>query len=1080
MREILAADLIEAMNARCRFDGVEYRKLKGYRCAALARQPWLMPFQAPIQRSSSPTTEADTRFKAFTADAKAALDRSRQTYSENEQSAEWPRLRCSELSKALAKAASALAAEAKPTRPGLPLLHLRSGLQLRRVEIVADRPDEADQLLDLTNADLPFSLRLIGCVVRVPLALSNLKLVTLELSGSALVGVDASFLRTRGSVRLRRCFSNAPLDFGGAQVHGYFDAREALLQPFGALPAGQMVDGERGMLNLSQASIDNEVRLGRAIIWGGLTMRGLKTQRSIALDDADILSPLGVLEAMLLFQTQKHGVSIEQQPTSTFEPKEGHLKLRFELRDRALSENFKALSSSWGATGQTTTCLHVLMTERMRIRTSALRADGLDAAGSIFARGLMAVGRVRFKYANVAGGLSMQGASLSSAERQRANFNIAEDASLPEKSPVWGLTYYRANTYGNLVNETQRNKDQVAFGSDDFALDLRESRFGGTVRIGTPPEEVRGNQGPTTEIDGIVALERARIGGDLIFDRVNFRWTCRVQEKGPALSRYQDRYRKAEDERNTRVEKGEIFAVEARSIITDGHVTFRNSEGLNGIDLDNATIGGDVAFFEDMKRSEKPDQLDLIDPSSEVKGRIALAGARINGDCKVIFDRNDGAHLKAERVEVAGALVISARPVAEEAQAISDGESTPSEGASTPEKIHPSFPITASSKEFDSTPNALLKEYREAAAKEYQEFEVMQNRQRKKPMIDLGNASTSFFHHPPAAWPLAGNLLVIGFKYRRALDYGPLGPPLPKTSDENRSLTRRLLYIPKFYLPGILTIFPLSALLHCLSAPSAVSEWLFPVSYIYAALFFNVILKKFAYFWLPDPTKTRPLAVDWLDLQIVKRNAFRTSRTLCSHLQFPFLSSAKPEGNTYHSLNPYVIATQALREEGRWISANFVEQKRIEVRDAQLSWRLHFLQKALSGVLKISSQHGFNLARPIKLMGLLVLFAALLVNAADRHSAIKSRDDKAQCAPVHLTMASKLEFAMELVVPGVGVGQESKWVMDETKTPFVPRFAGMTYQALAFVLHVLGLFITSLLLIALSTRLAAVFGNYRD
>ncbi len=152
--------------------------------------------------------------------------------------------------------------------------------------------------MTLSNARLPFSLRLIGCVIDAPLSLNNCELVTLDVSGSVLAGLDATFLKASGSVRLRRSVVMTPVDFGGARIHGFFDGSDLVIKPFGATPANQGFDGDRGMLNLSQATIDNDIRLERATIWGGLAMRGLKTQRSVFLDEAVLLSPVAVLERL--------------------------------------------------------------------------------------------------------------------------------------------------------------------------------------------------------------------------------------------------------------------------------------------------------------------------------------------------------------------------------------------------------------------------------------------------------------------------------------------------------------------------------------------------------------------------------------------------------------------------------------------------------------------------------------------------------------------------------------------------------------------------------------------------------------
>ncbi|WP_133064307.1 hypothetical protein [Sandarakinorhabdus cyanobacteriorum] len=190
--EIRAADLLRAMQ-----DGM---RLQGDDTGAFS----FLPFALPILQARFDSGEADNAGAPATTALDPAkfehfADRAHRAFL-GEPGIIMPHVRVETLLEAIGMACDRLAAE--PGGRGAPdaatRLNMQSGLQLVGVRICAS-PAVADLLqaspgaLRLSNARLPFSLRLIGCVIETPLALSNCQLVTLDLSGSALRGLDATF-----------------------------------------------------------------------------------------------------------------------------------------------------------------------------------------------------------------------------------------------------------------------------------------------------------------------------------------------------------------------------------------------------------------------------------------------------------------------------------------------------------------------------------------------------------------------------------------------------------------------------------------------------------------------------------------------------------------------------------------------------------------------------------------------------------------------------------------------------------------------------------------------------------------------
>lgn len=1122
---ITSEDLLRAIKAGGRFDGPTFLKEhdRWVDHDPLALPPWIMPFQPPIQRSGLDEWADDLAVSKSSITAKYFelwADRAAQRALSDQEARgkpEWPQVTKSCVVAALAMAVSILEAEPVAESSAERLL-MRTGLQLFGVEIIPDLDDSEARPtkgpLDLVNCDFAFSLRLICCVVRVPLAFSNLNLVTLDLSGSALVGVDASWLRAQGSVRLRRSYSSAPIDFAGAQIHGYFDATDILLQPFGRLPVGQSVDGDRGVLNLNQASIDNEIRLVRAFIWGGLSMRGLKTERSIFLDEARLLSPLGVLEELLFAKLELSGMHadrVNRQAEPKLPARPGYAAFYDSLQQRSRAYGVAEFARSFPSRIEDS-CLAVLIRDGMKVRTSALRGDGVQVSGSIFAKNVLCVGRLRLKYANVSGSLTLIGSSLSSAERQRDSFDANDEIGW-----VSDLIDYRIQTYEKLVDVAALQRDRIAVGSDDFALDLREAVLGGSLRIGTTVGEGEDGTEARTAIDGVVTLDRAKIDGDVVFGAVAFSWTCRLVEAiRNANGGHYDKARPiCDNERDRSVLDGEKYAINARGLSVGGDVIFNNASGINGLDFSYARIGGAFSIFREMTRyvlpvpenvgtspgraptsaDLPPELISVPEMARNLRGRFALVGARIGGDCRVVFDRDHKLTLKAERIDVAGALIISPQ--------VDARLSVPAECFTMREADY------KDQRDKDATRR---RKWREAAANGNAAFEQFENSLRGEAKIDLGNAKVGLLHHPPPAWPLLGRLRITGLTYERALAYGPLCPhPFAKTEQTDGGRDGAHLVSILDYLKSNPNWFSLAIILVTiiLTDPTGLFSQikhefsLFYMLLLAAITFANYFYSDFSNWLLPPREATNPMAVDWLELQEIKRNAYRTKLSWSSFADLVWHSSIGVregcvlQGNVYHSLQPYSTAARALRDEGRWVSANRVDYRRIIVRDWQLSWRSSLFQKLFSRGLDLTSNHGFNFNRPFLIVTYLIAIASMVASSAGHHGAISEKFDnvrgvsevhaKAHNKPVCPTTQTEtpegftsLVYALEQIVPGLGMGQENDWELNKSSHPFCGSLEWITYERIFLSLHLLGFIVTGLMLVAISTRLSFSISSYKE
>lgn len=897
-----------------------------------------------------------------------------------------------------------------------------------------------------------------------------------------------------------------------------------VLQPFGRHPAAQAVSPERAMLGLNQVQVDNEIRLQRAQIWGGITMRGLEAKRSLYMSDAVVLCPLAVLEALA-----KGATSSQQSPSesdiyelpgtyqSGLDPNgKAEKRSRQHIADwrdatwrRAWA--FECLSATAGfGSGRNrwkSSTLHALLTSNLRARTSAIRGDGIKIEGSVFMERLCSHGRLRMKYAQIAGGLTLAGSRLRSTEALMPTFDRLAYAHATN-TVAHDIAAYREKTYKDLVDPEDQNSGKLARGADIFALDLRESHIAGDVRIGVNEDDVADAAGWNTQIDGVVAFDQAHFDGALRLERVQFGWSLRLLKLAPGATIASERHYRAFETEARKTLEGELKAnrkhqISARGLTAADTVALCGSRGLKGADFSNAELGGDLLFWakwahphEDENDGSSPKvrtKLTLEAPATNLGGAaIDLSGTTIAGDLFLIFDPapGQGPWLQAERVTVGGLLSLMPPPSRDRVV----------------------FVDAERHRRLVNQARTDRQEHRRWAALGPLEWaREMSTWKREKPGIDLAHASATLLEFPSGAWPLAGRLLISGFTYQRALPQGPLGPH--RLADQT-TLSSKAKERDWFWVGAAILLFFLGSAMIGLAArigeqPDLSLKSFAGLSALFFAAMLYVLLPRFA---RPNSVHIIPMAIEWLELQPPERNSYRTLLSLGSWFRYHFGSyrgEVVPElGNLFRSLEPYTIAADALRREGRWISANLVEQERFRIRNWQLSWRTHFLQKSSFKIADGMTEYGYNYARMLFGTALVVILAAMTVEKAEDCGAIVPKvqkvnllpplaarpdpdsmlcpnvKDKAQSVAEEPNLDVML-FAADTVLPIADLGEVADWEVSRQMTalgPWAPDELRkhVTYARLLGIFHVLGLLLAGVLLLGLSTRFGQWLSRYGD
>ena len=1005
-------------------------------------------------------------------------------------------------------------------RTGLQIVGCRIGGPLGRdaagdIETSVGRQSDSVRFV---NARLPFSLRMIGCVVESPICLNNCELSTLDLSGSAIRGLDATFLRASGSVRLRRTALLAPTDFSGCNVRGVFDATDAVFTPWMRQPGGQAFSPERGVLNLTEGTFQNDVYLNRARVWGGMRMTDAVMERSMFMNRAAIRSPVAILERIAA------DLAPEDDPCASSDPEMmALLKLRAQSQelttklhawrgvadDTALNfANAEAVWLSRGSGAQGTAVqilaaltsappgmepLHKLLTENMRARTTAVWADGITVKGRIFARGIKSMGRLRFRYAGIGDGFHLEEAFIRSGVAVGETLDSLEGIArkIVDKDRKRSLEALRRLRFETRTAAERRDYPQ----DDTFALDIREARFGGSIDLGAyvRPQATNLDASPQIFDDdfgrgqfyGVLAGERVDIRGDLSFSGVRFHLPTRWN---PA------------------------YALELRHANIGGNLDFRDTRHLRGTNLEDASIGGNLIFFDNPDVEPTPrfgtwpkretltrlarntwrvarplvalvraldrllpwtsqaglamdDNIKVDGRAWDLHGDLMLRGANIGGDAYLVFDPIGGPNIKAQLVKIGGRLDIY--PAAQE------------------------FGSNFFRLNFDQFELSNIQA-------DQDRFRLMISAQRDSPntwrflsrrarYIDLQNASSVVFCHPPAAWPNQGGLSLAGFSYDRTADIGPLAPH-PFSGEITGGPHKFDLAFYREFAKGFGTLF-LSAFLGCISITYAfiflcrqhlwantdsieIFGWLrilgldgrifeefLPAGpgnlFLFTLLLAILLLRRSLAQITPRLGQSVPMAVSYLMRQRPSRNRYRTP------------------GAIYWPLDPYIMASKALKEEGLNMSAHRVEVERLRQRTSMLSLRHHFLPKVFMRVVEWAASYGFNTTRTVSMLGALVILTAMLANIAATKGALAPHPKAGEAPATFVSLA----YAADVVVPFLDLKETESW---RPAVPAGARLPPWVYYVWPKLLKVAGLLLTSIAAAAIATRAESVFARTEE
>lgn len=959
---------------------------------------------------------------------------------------------------------------------------MRRGLQIRACRIV---PGRIHKTLNLSNVPLPFSLRFRECVIETPLQLDGCELMTLDLSGSALCGFDGRLLNARKGVRLRRTFSTVPIDLEGARIGGQLDATDCLVIPLHRTPRVQTFSADRGALNLSQVTVQNEVYLNRIRIWGGLNMRGAALERSLFMNGALLAAPVAILEQWIgdcsdrsrgggeLTLTDKvegadkdwnlvdarlerpgtlqDGVEADDQRGRWNKQLQKLLKIDDDLAERlhpdlpddptvaradpkptndmlearrmvervndiglsVMALDVDKKSEGYGKPYYRISAFYTLLLDSRRARTSAFRGDGLVVRGSIFARRLHASGRFRMRYATVYGGVHFNGAWLRCIDAIGDTLNFWDYTT--QNPDAEKLLEDRNKTF-DVVRKAERAHN------DPHALDINEVVIQGGLALSPyieGDEDLNKDSFPT-HINGSISATSAKISGLVTLEGIIDETPNPEDRILAPPKRYKDptpasvaRHKYKERQERAHIKLGLQFP----HAVLGNDLLLYDAHELQGLNLENAKVAGDLLFSNILSRRREdepetaPFKITIARRAVRPRGTVNLESATVDGDvCLPFFSPHAAKHtgwgvtIKAPEVTVGGRLHIY--PALDPRIQKLGIKTIPLD----PEEFRWGVEEAAwkRSEQDNRTWLDWASPLKDKPAKEY---------------IDLRGASAASFCHLPTAWPDQGRLSISGFTYQRCSDYGPLSgfPSLDKYGNRPRiTLLNKLSWV----LIGTITIFPLS--IYLTDMVDEQTFWLPDIRiWLLCTLPLLLIIAK-TITELVEPYKdfSRPMAIEWLSRQMHGINRFKHK-------------------GVFRPLDPYVQAAKALREEGRYVSANEVELARFRRRVANLSMERHALIKAICFVTDKLSGYGFRLGRAAAIVAVLILTLSLMTTTAAKLGAIESSNCEptviapsaertgAECRSRSMTPLLSVVYAADIFLPVVEMGQKEDWKVVE-------------------------------------------------
>ncbi len=1042
------------------------------------------------------------------------------------------------------------------------MVRLRRGLQLIGCRITSS----SKRALRLMNLDLPLSLSLIGCVFDQPILASNTRLISLDLSGSAFPGLEAGGLRAVGGVHLRRATVITPVSFAGAEVEGAFDGSDLLAVPIGVPHPEISLDAAHGMLNLSRARIENELVLDRARIWGGVSLRGAVAMRSVFLNGTILVSPLGILEKWAFDHLRSSNATAAASPPAKGsasspvhhdEPTTDQVaeSLAERLLHSAEWPKFQDVPGAVAVTPPTvaqrqacialetvstirdwrSTPLADLLTQSMRARSHALRADRLTIHGSLFAENLHASGRVRLKYAVIQGGVRIAGAVLRSADDCRATMDrLMIDPSA--RSLLSAIVAFRRATGKAFMDRGLIRQD--------YALDLRNAHIQGDVSTVSGEDSERGMSEafgahpppatddppgprgpadpdqaddrkwePSCRLHGVLAMEGTTVGGSVILGELQSSWLpalsprladgfadrpgldrvtmarvaaattasdavwpayAALVETGPWSAEEEgqpqetrsswDEDKRWKQQREALIEDGlGEYAVDLKQARIGENVDLRGSRDIWGINLENAQVGGDVHFATRAVSADvwTPDGASLVRSERRargLRGRLNLRSTEVAGDAYLVFDPEQGPEIRADLAQISGRLEIH-----------------PSEAAGRRDA-----PNLARARDRDLGVHFWLRPPPRHAPWRRTGWRII-----------LSSARAALFAHAPSAWPHPNLLQLEGFRYERTSWFGPL-VPLPVRNQlglspgpsSDRDLALRAETAPSVVLAAAFAaaILALAVERNHFGAASWDHATRILLFLLTAAWVAPIVLS-----WILPPRNGPPraLALRYLARQRTDENHYQHHRS------------------RYTALDTYQTAADALREAGRYITANRVEEERLRLRTRMLSFRLHGHAKVALKIVEWTSGYGFRTSRMIALVIASVVLVTVPAAYAGRVGLLEPvgatgpgsgghGPTAAHCAPRanlsrDVSVCPGVGYAIDLLTPFIDTGAAKAWSPYPDRVAVDPMlgFDGFTLPR-GFVPHLLelaqiwGAFLFLIVGAAFAARVESAFTRVRE
>ncbi|MFN9832740.1 MAG: hypothetical protein ACK534_05530 [Phenylobacterium sp.] len=439
--------------------------------------------------------------------------------------------------------------------------------------------------------------------------------------------------------------------------------------------------------------------------------------------------------------------------------------------------------------------------------------------------------------------------------------------------------------------------------------------------------------------------------------------------------------------------------------------------------------------------------------SRNLMGKINLRGVKVNGDVYLVSDKKTGPSIDAELAFIGGRLDI--------------------------------YPIDDPSTDDTKKINQSWNDYRKKINKEYKEERSGNRKFGDIPInINLESAQSKVFCHPFTAWPEMGGLRLTGFTYSRTDPLGPLSPP-PKSNNTivnanwRTRVFSRIRGFPIVYAVAYSLIFGSICVYY-----TRILSLFGPIN----TLLVLVLLGYNAIIWIarsrpPVLRSSEPMAITYLRLQEAAENRFRLR-------PYP-----------YRPLDPFVQAAMALRAEGRYISANLVEEERLRQRADMLSWRHHTLAKVGLILADWVSCYGFRVSRTILLFASAIIIASSLSFFAMSNGLLEPVQpcvggEECAAAPVdpgsaQALNASALSYSIEHLLPLVTLGEGDRWVAASPGHRAASGGASGWVQDLCAsasvlavwwpsILRILGLFFTTAIAWSLAVRVQSAFSRVQE